>query len=99
MIGFNFIILVNVIEMSSRVMMKNPGAPRHTLFGLIGNTMNESSYMRSLGGIVQDTKTGKTSHGTTMKAPDARSKTCIPGAHYGQTPYPGRFFTNVGKSL
>ena len=85
--------------MSSRVMMKNPGAPRHTLFGVIGRTMDESAYMRTLGGIVKDTKGGKPSNGTIMKAPMARSKTCIPGAHYGQIPYAGRYMADVGKSL
>ena len=85
--------------MSSRVMMQGKGAPNHTLFGVIGSTINESSSMRSLGGIIKDTKGGKPGKGTVMKAPDARSKTCIPGAHYAQVPYPGMFFTNVGKSL
>ena len=85
--------------MSSRVMMKNPGAPRHTLFGIIGQTMDESAYMRSLGGIVKDTKSGKPSHGTVMKSPNAKSKTCIPGAHYAQVPYPGVYMANVGKTL
>jgi len=80
-------------------MMKNPGAPRHTLFGVIGSTLNESSSMRSLGGIVKDTKTGKSGAGNIMRSPMPRSKTCVPGAHYAQVPYPGQFFTNVGKSL
>jgi hypothetical protein len=80
-------------------MMRGNGAPTHTVFGVIGSTINESSAMRSLGGIIKDTKGGKPSHGTVMKAPMARSKTCIPGAHYAQVPYPGQFFTNVGKTL
>jgi len=80
-------------------MMKGNGAPTHTVFGVIGSTINESSSMRSLGGIIKDTKGGKPGKGTVMKAPDARSKTSIPGAHYAQVPYPGMYMANVGKSM
>lgn len=85
--------------MSSKVMMRGKGAPTHTVFGVIGSTINESSSMRSLGGIIKDTKGGKPGHGTVMKAPMPKSKTCIPGAHYAQVPYPGMYMANVGKSM
>ena len=84
----------------SHIKMKGRGAPRNTVFGVIGDTMNEASYNRSLGGLVKDTKTGGgNKSGTMMKSLDKPSKTKIPGAHYAQVPYPGRFMAVVGKAL
>lgn len=79
--------------------MRGKGAPRNTVFGVIGQTMNEASYNRSLGGLVKDTKIGATKSGNIMKSLDRPSKTKIPGAHYGQVVYPGRFMAVVGKAL
>ena len=83
----------------SHIKMKGRGAPRNTVFGVIGDSMNEASYNRSLGGLVKDTKVGASKSGTIMKSLDRPSKTKIPGAHYAQVPYPGRFMAVVGKAL
>jgi len=82
----------------SHIKMKGKGAPRNNVFGLIGDTM-DSTYNRSLGGLVKDTKVGGVKSGSIMKSLDKPSKTKIPGAHYGQVVYPGRFMAVVGKSL
>lgn len=82
----------------THIKMSGRGAPRSNVFGLIGDTM-DSTYNRSLGGLVKDTKVGATKSGNIMKSLDKPSKTKIPGAHYAQVPYPGRFMAVVGKSL
>ena len=82
----------------THIKMSGRGAPRSNVFGLIGDTM-DSTYNRSLGGLVTDTKIGATKSGNIMKSLDKPSKTKIPGSHYAQVPYPGRFMAVVGKSL
>jgi hypothetical protein len=78
--------------------MKGRGAPRPNVFGLMGDTM-DSPYNRSLGGLIIDTKVGANKPGTTMKYMMPPTKTRIPGAHYGQVPYPGYFMGTLGKML
>jgi hypothetical protein len=88
--------------------MAGKGAPKPTIFGVLGQTTYDP-YTRTLGGLVKNTMTGKLNPGVTMparKAPEtdhciigAPSKTRMPSAHYGQVPYPGKFIDKVGKAL
>lgn len=79
------------------------------MFGVIGDT-KEDPLMRSLGGLVQNTKaSAPVGKGTIMKASKAEnterhiigqpSKTPMPGAHMGQVPYPGMYQSAVGARL
>jgi hypothetical protein len=89
-------------------MMKGKGAPRSTIYGVLGRTVDDS-YTRTLGGLVRNTSEGKLNPGTYMKASSATNterhilgksgKTRMPSAHYGQVPYPGKFIDKVGKAL
>lgn len=91
-------------------LMSGKGAPRSTVFGVIGNT-KEDSFMRSLGGLVHNTKSSApVGKGTSMKASSVdknterhiighASKTPMPGAHMGQVPYPGMYQSAVGARL
>jgi hypothetical protein len=91
--------------------MAGKGAPRSTVFGAIGRTKADP-YMRSLGGLIIETtrgpkdkpvmgeKTaaralGNTEHHILGKA----AKTHVPGAHYGQIPYAGKFRSHEGKMM
>lgn len=89
--------------------MSGEGAPRETIFGVIGAT-KEDPLMRSLGGLVQNTKlSAPLGKGTSMKASVANnterhiighaSKTPMPGEHMGQVPYPGMYRSAVGARL
>jgi hypothetical protein len=93
-----------------KIMMAGAGAPRSTVFGVLGRTMGGSSVgAKSLGGLVTDTKTAVKAHVATMKesrAPQTerkiighKSKTSVPGAHMGMVPYPGFFMVAIGKRL
>ena len=92
--------------------MRGEGAPRPTVFGVLGMT-KESGKMRSLGGLVENSKA---SHGifkgTLLKhakveavhsergaAGGPPSKTHIAKEHYAQVPYPGRFMSPAGPRL
>ena len=89
-----------------RLQMKGKGAPEPTLFGVLGQT-KESPYDRSLGGLVVKSSGGKTP--PTMKRGGVMSergevgtppaKTHIPGAHYAQVPYAGKFMSTKGAAL
>ena len=86
--------------------MKGAGAPRQTVFGVLGHT-KETGMTRVLGGLVQhapDAPIGKgtlrKSHMMTERKCDgAPPKTHISGLHYGQIPYPGLYMGPAGKSL
>lgn len=87
--------------------MSGKGAPRDTVFGVLGRTKMDP-YTRSLGGLVKDTATGKVQPGTLKKDCKVEtergicgnvSKTHIPGAHFAQIPYPGTFMAHEGKRL
>ena len=86
--------------------MKGKGAPRSTVFGVLGQTKMDP-YARSLGGLVKDSKSA-------APAPDIirhphlmtergivgpAAKTHVPGAHYSQVPYAGAMMTHVGKEM
>lgn len=87
--------------------MKGKGAPRDTVFGVLGHT-KEDPKMRSLGGLVHHTASAPVKKGT-LEKPRAfhterditgpASKTHVPGAHFGQTPYAGVYMSNLGHAL
>lgn len=89
-------------------MMKGKGAPRSTVFGVLGHT-KESGKMRVLGGLVERAPDAPIMKGTLDKHPKMvhtergitgpAAKTHVPGAHYAQVPYPGVYQSLLGKSL
>ena len=91
-------------------MMEGVGAPRSTVFGVIGRTQMDP-YQRSLGGLVHETTGNKRVRPgevhmvkTSMQNTDNHilgpaSKTHMPGQHYGQVPYPGMFQSHLGMVL
>jgi hypothetical protein len=96
----------------SRLTMKGKGAPRSTLFGVLGKTKYDP-YSRTVGGLIVTTTSG-TSPAKHMSEAEALkhhpentersilgrpSKTCIPGVHYGQVPYAGKYQSEVGKMV
>lgn len=97
---------LKVIDMPRR--MEGKGAPRQTIFGVLGRTM-EDPMSKSLGGLVKES-TKVDAPKVTMKASaepknterhilGKASKTPIPGQHQGQVPYAGKFMSNVGARL
>ena len=88
--------------------MGGNGAPRDTLFGVIGHT-KMSPLTRSLGGLVIGTTKGESPAKSAHKAhihPDTdhhlvggSHKTALPGAHYGQVPYAGAYYKLVGREV
>jgi hypothetical protein len=91
-------------------MMRGEGAPRSTVFGVLGRT-KERSMMRSLGGLVENSKASapvpkggnilqsRPREVTERHIVGPPSKTHIPGAHYSMVPYPGKFMAHVGERL
>jgi len=88
--------------------MGGKGAPAPTISGVLGRTMYESSS-KSLGGLVKE-RTPVKAPKVAMKASSepkntdrhilgAASKTHIPGAHMGQTPYAGAYMSHIGARL
>ena len=87
--------------------MKGKGAPRDTVFGVLGKT-KEDPQMRSLGGLVKHAASGPVKKGTLEKARSITTerditgpaaKTHIPGAHFGQVPYAGVYMSAMGSAL
>ena len=89
--------------------MAGKGAPRQTVFGVLGHTV-ESSEMKSLGGLVRDTKSdapipkGEVIHhaaklNTERHITGPSAKTHISGEHYGQVPYPGKYMGHKGERM
>ena len=87
--------------------MRGEGAPRSTVFGVLGMT-KESPKMKSLGGLVHHSVHRKVPKGELMRPggvktergiTGAPAKTHIPGAHYAQIPYPGVFMAHLGHAL
>lgn len=82
--------------------MAGKGAPKQSIFGVIGKTKTDT-YTKSLGGLVTDTKVNhykdpafkpkgmNTEYG--ILGPNA---TKISGHHFGQVPYEGRFMARLG---
>ena len=90
-------------------MMEGKGAPRDTIFGVLGETKMDP-YMRSLGGLVHDTKTEDSSKEPKLIHPATKmnterhitgppAKTHISGSRYGQVPYPGQYMGTGGERL
>jgi len=91
-------------------MMSGKGAPRSTVFGVLGRTVSDSPYLRTLGGLVMRTADAPLGKGTveksshipfnterhTLTAPKA---THVPGQHYGQIPYPGLYRSALGAPI
>jgi hypothetical protein len=86
--------------------MKGKGAPIQTLPGVIGAVM-EDPYHRTLGGLVVDTKDrGPVPSDLSSPYHTERGAVCVSapatkmsGEHYGQIPYPGVYFGNLGQRL
>ena len=82
--------------------MAGKGAPKQSIFGVIGKTKTDT-YTKSLGGLVTDTKVNhykdpafnpkgmNTEYG--ILGPNA---TKISGHHFGMVPYEGRFMARLG---
>lgn len=91
--------------------MAGKGAPRSTVFGAIGRTKIDP-YMRSLGGLIIETTKGPKDKPVMSEKSAVRAlgntehhilgmsaKTHMPGAHYGQIPYVGKFRSNEGAMV
>jgi len=100
---------MEVVEAPRR--MAGAGAPRDTLFGVIGHTKMDP-MAKSLGGLLITTTMGESPSKVAHKVGKAEekhdntekhllgpaSKTHIVGSHYGQVPYAGRYMAHEGKS-
>jgi len=98
-----------------KIQMAGKGAPRSTVFGVLGRLPKNEEHIgvKSLGGLVKDTKTGHYLAGTHMSEKAAErsvgqtsrhilgkaAKTHIPKPHYGQIPYAGYYMSALGKAL
>ena len=89
--------------------MRGKGAPRSTVFGVIGRTKIDP-FTKTLGGLVVESTKGVRPEKVSMKASavpkntdrkivGAAAKTKIPGAHMGQVPYAGKYMSDVGERL
>lgn len=88
--------------------MSGKGAPRETVFGILGKTKYDDK-VRSLGGLVHDTKLSHLGKRTAMPERNAHqtehsilghaSATHVPGQHMGQVPYAGYFRSTLGHAL
>lgn len=89
--------------------MSGKGAPKSTTFGVMHQTKNDP-FMKSLGGLVADTKNRTPEKpGTMMKASTHMmterdilgnvGKTQVAKASYGQVPYAGKYMTESGSKL
>jgi len=94
-----------------RLMMKGKGAPRSTVFGMLGvgggARGGVADGVKSLGGLVMNTTKVKV-HDMTVPEKHAyktehgkygKNSTEIPGCHMGMVPYPGYYMKAVGKAL
>lgn len=97
---------------ASKNQMRGKGAVQSTMPGVMGAT-KQDSYQRTVGGLLNDTADGplgpgvahsamatlsiygNTDHGLLGRA----SATPMPGAHYGQVPYPGAYASHLGVSV
>lgn len=91
-----------------RFEMKGKGAPRETVSGVLGKTKYDP-YMKSLGGLVSDTKlmgpmpkvavSNKDVMNTDRKIIGPAPKTHVSGMHYGQILFSGPYMGDLGKRL
>ena len=92
-----------------KIMMAGKGAPRSTVFGVLGRTTEGSMVgAKSLGGLVHDTKSKSMAHDMLVSDKHAyatdhgrykKNHTEIPGVHMGQVPYAGFYMKAVGSRL
>ena len=97
---------LRVVDMPRR--MKGKGAPKQTVFGVLGMT-KEEPMSKSLGGLVKESTkvsapkvsmaASKEKKNTDRHIIGAPAKTHIPGSHMGQVPYAGAYMSHVGSSL
>lgn len=87
--------------------MSGKGAPSQTIFGVIGATAYDP-LQKSLGGLVSNTKSSASNNPaksassmpqTQRSILGAPAKTPIPGEHYGQIPYAGKYQSTEGARL
>ena len=87
--------------------MGGRGAPKDTLFGVLGMTARDP-LSRTLGGLVSNTRTSGEPAPKVHKAKGIHTerniagkaaKTPLPGAHYGQVPYAGKYMSDVGRMV
>lgn len=87
--------------------MEGVGAPRSTVFGVLGRT-KETPYSKTLGGLVEKSPDHRVMKGEVEKAHGLHterdilgnvSKTHIPGKHYAQVPYAGMYMSHLGNRL
>ena len=91
---------------SMRYEMAGKGAPKPTIFNVIGETKYDP-LTRSLGGLVKDTKTSVKVKDPLQRASGFQTENCIvgknaskvPGRHMGQVPFAGKFMYNVGEPV
>ena len=91
---------------STTILKQEKGVVEPTLFGVIGKTKMDP-YTRTLSGLVFKTTggrvpevepVGKEKKNTEYHILGAKSKTPLPGAHYGAVRYAGKFYGHVGPS-
>jgi hypothetical protein len=91
-----------------KIMMAGKGAPRSTVFGILGRTMEGGVGAKTLGGLVKDTMTKAKAHdmvvsdkkaGSTEHGSYGKKATHIPGKHMGMVPYPGFYMSALGARL
>ena len=97
---------------SSKLKMSGKGAVQSTMPGVMGHTKMDS-YQRTVGGLLNDTAEGPLGPGIAHSAMatlsiygntdhgllGSKSATPMPGAHYGQVPYPGAYASHLGVSV
>lgn len=88
-----------------RTQMAGKGAPKPTIFGVIGKTHTDS-YTKSLGGLVKDTKSGsyrdpsfKASGYNTENGILGPNHSAVAKQHYGQVPYEGKYYKALGPKV
>ena len=100
---------LEVVESPRR--MGGKGAPKDTLFGVLGHTKMDP-LTRSLGGMVVSTtkgasgvdkraamKAGSVPKNTEKHLVGHSPKTHIPGVHHGMIPFAGQFMAKVGHEV
>lgn len=95
---------------SMRFEMAGKSAPKPTIFNVIGET-KYSPNIKSLGGLVKDTKPSAGIKKGVLMSPSGvkrintenciigKSASKVPGRHYAQVPYAGKFLYNVGAPV
>lgn len=91
---------------SMRFEMAGKSAPKPIIFNVIGET-KYSPNIKSLGGLVKDTKTSVKVKDPLQRSSGFQTENCIvgknaskvPGRHFAQVPYAGRYMYNVGEAL